>query len=78
MFVNTQPQYKNNGSAYNYNPTKAKSLLKSAGFTMGSDGYYQPNYGCSAGRQGPAVHHVLRPGLGIPSGRRPKSSSNLR
>jgi peptide/nickel transport system substrate-binding protein len=50
MFVNSQSQYVDNGSAYNYNPTKAKSLLKGAGFKLGSDGYFQPNYGPLAGK----------------------------
>jgi peptide/nickel transport system substrate-binding protein len=42
MFVPGQPEYKNNGAAYDSpNPAKAKQLLQSAGFTMGSDGYFQ-------------------------------------
>jgi peptide/nickel transport system substrate-binding protein len=51
MFVNNQPEYVDNGSAYDtVNPTKAKSLLSGLGFKMGSDGYYQPNYGPLKGK----------------------------
>ncbi|HTR70985.1 MAG TPA: ABC transporter family substrate-binding protein [Mycobacteriales bacterium] len=51
MFVNSQPQYVDNGAAYDtVNVAKAKSLLSGLGFTMGSDGYYQPNYGPEKGK----------------------------
>ena len=51
MFVATQPQYVDNGAAYaNVNTTKAESLLSGLGFTKGSDGYFQPNYGPEAGQ----------------------------
>ena len=51
MYVNTQPQYVNNGGAYaTVNTSKAKSLLSGLGFTKASDGYYQPNYGPQAGK----------------------------
>ena len=46
MFATTQPQYVNDGAAYaSVNPGLAESLLKDAGFTKGSDGYFHPNYG---------------------------------
>lgn len=42
MFVPGQPQYQDNGTEYaTADPAKAKSLLQGAGFTMGSDGYFQ-------------------------------------
>jgi peptide/nickel transport system substrate-binding protein len=42
MLMPNQPGYVNNGSAYGtVNVAKAKSLMQSAGYTMGSDGYYQ-------------------------------------
>jgi peptide/nickel transport system substrate-binding protein len=51
MYVNNQPQYQDNGSAYDQaNPTKAKQLLTGLGFKMGSDGYFQPNYGPEKGK----------------------------
>jgi len=51
MFVNSQPQYVNNGAAYaSVNPGKAESLLKGLGFTKASDGYFQPNYGPQKGQ----------------------------
>ena len=50
MFTNPQPQYVDNGSAYNsVNTSKAESLLSGLGFKKGSDGYFQPNYGPQAG-----------------------------
>ena len=49
--MNTQPRYVNNGAAYaTVNTSKAESLLSGLGFTKGSDGYYQPNYGPQAGQ----------------------------
>jgi peptide/nickel transport system substrate-binding protein len=51
MYVNTQPQYVNNGAAYaTVNTSKAESLLSGLGFKKASDGYYQPNYGPQAGQ----------------------------
>jgi peptide/nickel transport system substrate-binding protein len=51
MFVTTQSQYVDNGSAYtNSNPSKAESLLSGLGFKKASDGYYQPNYGPQQGQ----------------------------
>lgn len=51
MFVSTQSQYVDNGSAYaNPNPSKAESLLSGLGFKKASDGYYQPNYGPQQGQ----------------------------
>ena len=51
IYMNNQPQYVANGSAYdNVNVAKAQSLLSGAGFTMGSDGYFQPNFGPESGQ----------------------------
>jgi peptide/nickel transport system substrate-binding protein len=42
MLMPNQAGYVNNGTAYDtVNVAKAKSLLQAAGYTMGSDGYYQ-------------------------------------
>jgi peptide/nickel transport system substrate-binding protein len=50
MLMPTQAGYVNNGAAYDtVNVSKAKSLLQGAGFTMGSDGYYQASYGPEKG-----------------------------
>jgi peptide/nickel transport system substrate-binding protein len=49
MFVNTQAQYVNNGSAYDtVNDAKAESLLSGLGFKK-VNGYYVPNYGPQSG-----------------------------
>jgi peptide/nickel transport system substrate-binding protein len=51
MFVASQPEYVDNGSAYtSVNTAKSKSLLSGLGFTKGSDGYFQPNYGPESGQ----------------------------
>ena len=51
MYVPGQPQYTDtSGSTGVYSPSKAKSLLTSAGFTMGSDGYFQPTFGPQKGK----------------------------
>lgn len=51
MYVASQPQYVDNGSAYAaVNTSKAESLLSGLGFKKGSDGYFQPNYGPQAGQ----------------------------
>ncbi|HVC26319.1 MAG TPA: ABC transporter family substrate-binding protein, partial [Acidimicrobiales bacterium] len=51
MLMPNQPGYVNNGAAYDtVNVAKAKSLLASSGFTMGSDGYFHPSFGPEAGQ----------------------------
>lgn len=51
MLMPNQPGYVNNGSAYDtVNVAKAKSLLASAGMTMGADGYFHPKTGPEAGQ----------------------------
>lgn len=47
MLVPTQKGYK--GTSYAYNPKQSQRLLKKLGFQMGSDGYFQPNYGPQKG-----------------------------
>jgi peptide/nickel transport system substrate-binding protein len=51
MLMPNQPGYVNNGAAYDtVNTAKAESLLSGLGFTKGSDGYFQPNYGPESGQ----------------------------
>jgi peptide/nickel transport system substrate-binding protein len=51
MIMPGQPGYQDNGTAYDtLNVSKAKSLLESAGMTMGPDGYFQPKTGPQAGK----------------------------
>lgn len=51
LWMATQPEFKDTSNGYGaYNPTKAKALLKKAGMTMGSDGYFHPNFGPQKGK----------------------------
>ncbi|HKD95684.1 MAG TPA: ABC transporter family substrate-binding protein [Gaiellaceae bacterium] len=51
IFMPTQPQYKNTSGIYgSFNPSLAKKTLQKAGMTMGSDGYFQPNFGPEKGK----------------------------
>ncbi|HYK27533.1 MAG TPA: ABC transporter family substrate-binding protein [Streptosporangiaceae bacterium] len=51
IYMPIQPQYTNtSGAMGSYNPTQAKTLLKGAGMTMGSDGYFHPNFGPLKGK----------------------------
>lgn len=51
MYVATQPEYVDNGTAYEkVDVAKAKSLLQSAGMTMNADGYFHPSSGPEAGQ----------------------------
>jgi glutathione transport system substrate-binding protein len=51
IFMPVQSQYQNTSGGYgDYNPTQAKTLLKAAGMTMGSDGYWHPNFGPEKGK----------------------------
>jgi glutathione transport system substrate-binding protein len=51
MFMPTQPQYQDtSGGSGAFDPGKAKQLLKSSGMTMGSDGYFHPNFGPEKGK----------------------------
>jgi peptide/nickel transport system substrate-binding protein len=51
LWMATQPQYQDTSGGFGaYNPAKAKTLLKGAGMTMGSDGYFQPTFGPEKGK----------------------------
>ena len=51
IYMPTQSQHVDtSGGLGDFNPTKAKQLLQSAGMTMGSDGYMHPNFGPQAGK----------------------------
>jgi len=51
IWLATQPQFKDtSGGLGAFDPAKAKSLLKSSGMTMGSDGYFHPNFGPEKGK----------------------------
>jgi peptide/nickel transport system substrate-binding protein len=46
-----QSQYSDNSGGYGaFSPSQAESELKSAGMTMGSDGYFHPNFGPEKGQ----------------------------
>jgi peptide/nickel transport system substrate-binding protein len=51
LLMPTEPGYAatDNGAA-TFDPAKAKSLLQQAGMTMGSDGYFHPNFGPEKGQ----------------------------
>jgi peptide/nickel transport system substrate-binding protein len=51
IYMPTQTQHQDTSAGLgDFNPTKAKQLLQSAGMTMGSDGYMHPNFGPQAGK----------------------------
>lgn len=51
IFMPTTPQYQNTSGGYgDYDPAKAKQLLRQAGMNMGSDGYLHPTTGPEAGQ----------------------------
>lgn len=51
IFMPVQPEYQNTSGGYGaFDPTQAKSLLKAANMTMGSDGYFHPNFGPQKGK----------------------------
>jgi peptide/nickel transport system substrate-binding protein len=51
IYMPTQTEHQDtSGGLGDFNPTKAKQLLQSAGMTMGSDGYMHPNFGPQAGK----------------------------
>jgi glutathione transport system substrate-binding protein len=51
IYMPIQPEYSNtSGSMGTFDPTKAKQLLAASGMTMGSDGYYHPNFGPLKGK----------------------------
>jgi len=51
IWMPTQPEFKDTSNGLgDYNPSKAKQLLQSSGMTMGSDGYFHPNFGPEKGK----------------------------
>ncbi len=51
IYMPTQPQYQDtSGGLGDFDPAKAKQLLQASGMTMGSDGYFHPNFGPEAGQ----------------------------
>ncbi|HEU5214335.1 MAG TPA: ABC transporter family substrate-binding protein [Gaiellaceae bacterium] len=51
IFMPTQPQFKDTSGTFSkFNPSLAKKTLQKAGMTMGSDGYFQPNFGPQKGK----------------------------
>ena len=51
LWMPIQPQYQNtNGSYGQFNVSAAKALLSQSNMTMGSDGYFHPNFGPETGK----------------------------
>jgi len=51
IWLPVQPQYQDTSDGYGtFDPAKARSLLQQAGMTMGSDGYFHPNFGPEKGK----------------------------
>ena len=51
IWMPTQPQYQNTSGGYGtFDPGKAKTLLQQSNMTMGSDGYFHPNFGPEKGK----------------------------
>jgi peptide/nickel transport system substrate-binding protein len=51
IYMPTQTQHQDtSGGLGDFNPAKAKQLLTASGMTMGSDGYFHPNFGPLAGK----------------------------
>ncbi|HKN63658.1 MAG TPA: ABC transporter family substrate-binding protein [Gaiellaceae bacterium] len=51
IYMPTQPEYKDvSGNFSKFNPSLAKKTLQKAGMTMGSDGYFHPNFGPEKGK----------------------------
>lgn len=51
VWMPTQPQYQNTSGSYGtFDPSKAKALLQQSNMTMGSDGYFHPNFGPQKGK----------------------------
>jgi peptide/nickel transport system substrate-binding protein len=51
IYMPTQPQYQDtSGGNGAYNPSQAKTLLQQSNMTMGSDGYFHPNFGPQKGK----------------------------
>jgi len=51
IFMPTESSFTDNSNGYGaFDPAKAKQLLQQAGMTMGSDGYFHPNFGPEKGQ----------------------------
>ena len=51
IYTPGQPQYTDtSGGLGAFDPAKAKQLLQASGMTMGSDGYFHPNFGPQSGK----------------------------
>ncbi|MGH2971659.1 MAG: ABC transporter family substrate-binding protein [Gaiellaceae bacterium] len=51
IYMTTQPEYKDVSGTYSkFDPSLAKKTLQQAGMTMGSDGYFHPNFGPEKGK----------------------------
>jgi peptide/nickel transport system substrate-binding protein len=51
VYMAPQPQYKDESNGYGvFSVAKAKAALQAAGMTMGSDGYFHPNFGPEKGQ----------------------------
>jgi peptide/nickel transport system substrate-binding protein len=51
IFMPTEVGYADESGGYgDFNPAKARQLLRQAGMTMGSDGYFHPNFGPEKGK----------------------------
>jgi glutathione transport system substrate-binding protein len=51
LLMPTEPGYADTNNGYGaFDPAKAKSMLQQAGMTMGSDGYFHPNFGPEKGQ----------------------------
>jgi peptide/nickel transport system substrate-binding protein len=51
IWMPIQPQYQNTSGGFgDFNPSMATTLLKQSNMTMGSDGYFHPNFGPLAGK----------------------------
>src|SRR5579875_932196 len=51
IWMPIQPQYQNTSGSYgNFDPSLAKKLLQQSNMTMGSDGYFHPNFGPDKGK----------------------------
>ena len=51
IWMPIQPQFQNTSGGYgDFNPSQAKTLLTQSNMTMGSDGYFHPNFGPLKGK----------------------------
>jgi peptide/nickel transport system substrate-binding protein len=51
LYMTTQPEFKDLSGAYGkFDPALAKKTLQQSGMTMGSDGYFHPNFGPQKGK----------------------------